>query len=895
MSLQSWCAWLLAAAMVLGFGAPGSARAATEPEVVPGQVLVGFRAPAAFEKVSEEAAREVGQLVRRQRRLGAARVRLRAGLSLRAAMERLARRSDVAYVEPVYVRRAAAVPNDTAYAFQWALPKIQADLAWDRWEPKSQITIAILDTGVDLTHPDLAGVLVRNAQGTVVNFNALTNSTVPGAANDDNGHGTHCAGIAAARINNVLGIAGVVGWNPSIPASDSYVSILPVKVLDHNAYGNDADVAEGILWAVDQGARVINLSLGGEAASTTLANATDYARERGCVVVAAAGNDGVSKRFYPAANTGVISVGATDSSDVLAAFSNWGSWVKVAAPGSLIYSTYPGGTYATISGTSMAAPHVAGEAAAIFSQNPGLTSTQVEEIILTSVDPYVRYNGRQLGSGAGRINVYQALIAAGGGAVSVEALALAPSTVVGGTTAIATVTLTGAAPPGGTAVTVFSDAGHVTVPESVLVGAGQRVVSFPVSTEPVSVVTSATISALIGGDTQTATLHVTPPTPAALAVSPAAVEGGQESTGTVTLTGAAPASGMTVFLSSSHPAASVPPTVEVVAGATTAGFSIIAGVVTADTPVTLSATCAGVTRTVSLTVRKPSTFISGLTMSAVSVLGGEQVTGTVVLNKSAPVSGAEILLQAVGPASVPASVLVPAGQKSATFLVETVGVEARTSATVIASYLGSTRSTTIDILAPGTAVQVSLSAPTVLGGKSVKATVTLYAPAPKGGMVLGLMADNAAIRIPATVRIPAGKRKTKFTIRSTPVALEQSVRVTAASVLGKGAAELTIQPPSVRRVKLKSKRVRGGGSTVAIVFLRGKAPEGGLQLIVTSDQSVVEVPETVFVPAGRTRVKFPVRTTSVGTQTQAGISVTLGSAPGAARLTVLPTRGAQKR
>ncbi|MGV3719804.1 MAG: S8 family serine peptidase, partial [Actinomycetota bacterium] len=568
MSVVNCSRWLLLGVLTLAAMSPLEAESAPQPEVVPGQIVVGFRAPAALQAASLDASRGMAQVLGHQPRLRAARMRLRPGVSLTAMRERLARRSDVEYVEPLYIRRAVSTPNDTAYANQWALPKIDADEAWGVWQPQSQVKIAIIDTGVDLTHPDLASVLARDGSGAVVSFNAQTNSTAPGAANDDNGHGTHCAGIAAGQINNARGIAGVGGWNPSVPGSNGYIKLLPVKVLDADGSGTDADVAEGIIWAADQGARVISMSLGGAGASTTLTNATNYARSKGCVVIGAAGNDGVSTKFYPAANTGVVSVGATDSSDRLASFSNWGTWVKVAAPGVDIYATYPGGRYTWMSGTSMAAPHVAGQAAAILAQNPNLANTAVENAILDNADPYQDFNGRLLATGAGRINVRRSLEAVGGGPVSVASIVISPSAVTGGATATGTVTLTGTAPTGGAAVELASDLASASVPSTVHVLAGQLTASFQVTTIPGGAASTATILATVGADARTATLQIRPPTPSTLTLSPTAVNSGESTAGTVLLSGPAPAGGAVVALASGSSVATVPPAVTVAAGAT---------------------------------------------------------------------------------------------------------------------------------------------------------------------------------------------------------------------------------------------------------------------------------------------------------------------------------------
>jgi thermitase len=344
---------------------------------------------------------KVGSIQGRQNRLRAYRVRLKKGITVAQAVAQMRALPNVAYAEPNVVLKAYTTSNDTYYlSNQWAPQKVQADLAWSAWKPQAQTVIAIIDTGVQTSHPDLSAKVVAG-------YDIINNDSDP---SDDNGHGTHCAGIAAGQINNSTGIAGIAGWTGDAAISDTTsTKIMPVKVLGADGSGTTTSVADGIIYAADHGATVISLSLGG-GGTTTLSNAINYAYSKGCVIVAAAGNESTSAKSYPAAYTNVISVASTDSADRLSSFSNYGSWVKVAAPGSDIASTYTGSRYVYLSGTSMAAPLVAGEVALLRSQNPALTNAQVEEAIVANTDAYSPYNGRTIGGG--RVNVYRALQAA---------------------------------------------------------------------------------------------------------------------------------------------------------------------------------------------------------------------------------------------------------------------------------------------------------------------------------------------------------------------------------------------------------------------------------------------------------------------------------------------------
>ena len=251
----------------------------------------------------------------------------------------------VAYAEPDFVAEAVGSPDDPYFGLQWGLTKVEAAQSWEVTTGSSSINIAILDTGVDLDHPDLADKLISS-----IDF------SYSATADDVYGHGTHVAGIAAAMTNNAIGVAGL-GYT---------ATIMNVKVLSDSGAGAYSWIASGIIWAADNGAEIINMSLGGSFASSALEDAINYAWSKGVVVVAAAGNSGTASPFYPAYYTNCIAVAATDANDARASWSNYGDWVDVAAPGVSIYSTLKNNGYGYKSGTSMASPHVAGLAALVF-------------------------------------------------------------------------------------------------------------------------------------------------------------------------------------------------------------------------------------------------------------------------------------------------------------------------------------------------------------------------------------------------------------------------------------------------------------------------------------------------------------------------------------------------
>ncbi len=264
---------------------------------------------------------------------------------------------------------AELVPNDPAYnSSQWGLKNSSAgawvQLGWDHFTQRgSGVTVAVIDTGVDYQHPDLAGQLLAGYDFVNDDNNA----------DDDDGHGTHVAGVIAARTNNALGIAGIA-FN---------AKILPVKVLDETGNGSIFWTAQGIVYAVDRGAKIINMSLGGSSFSTTQQGAVNYALSRLVTVIASSGNTGTTVYQYPSSYDGVISVAAHDSAGNTAGFSTRNDKVWISAAGVGIYSLYPVefGSYATLNGTSMAAPHVTGVAALLVSANVATTPAAVREAL----------------------------------------------------------------------------------------------------------------------------------------------------------------------------------------------------------------------------------------------------------------------------------------------------------------------------------------------------------------------------------------------------------------------------------------------------------------------------------------------------------------------------------
>ena len=351
------CVWALAACvLVLLLPAGGSAS----PEGV--RIVVGYTAQG-FASASEVEGQLDAALVARLEPLRADVLRLNSGdPTLALALLRADPR--VRYAQLDGIVHALRVPNDEYLPTQWSVTKTRAEQAWDLSVGSPDVVVAVLDTGVDPEQADLRGKLVAG-------YDYVNNDQDP---TDDNGHGTAVAGIVAANSDNQIGVAGYC-WA---------CRLMPVKVLGSDGTGFASGLAQGMIWATDHGARVLNLSLGGPVEDSTLAAAAQYAWLHGVLVVAAAGNEGVLTLDYPAALPNVLSVGASDANDRLYAFSNRGA--RVAAPGENS-TTARGGGYVSFLGTSSAAPVVSGIAALAFSLMPQATPAQVERALETTAVP----------------------------------------------------------------------------------------------------------------------------------------------------------------------------------------------------------------------------------------------------------------------------------------------------------------------------------------------------------------------------------------------------------------------------------------------------------------------------------------------------------------------------
>jgi serine protease len=314
----------------------------------------------------------------------------------------------VDYAERVPLHKTSVTPNDlgannTSNTGQWYLHRINAQAAWDIATGSSTIRVAVVDDAVQTTHPDLNDVCVPGRD-------VSDNDNNPNPPDNTFSHGTHVAGIVGAETNNGTGIASI-GFG---------ISIIPVKATNEVEFITDG--YEGVTWAINNGADVINMSWGGSGGSQTGQNIMNAGNTAGVVLVAAAGNDDVSTVFYPAGFNHVISVASTASSDAKSSFSNFGTWIDIASPGSAIRSTLPSNTYGVQSGTSMASPLVAGLCGLMLSVNPNLSPAEVLECLQITATNINGQNSNYIGQlGAGRINAQAALECASASVLTFDA------------------------------------------------------------------------------------------------------------------------------------------------------------------------------------------------------------------------------------------------------------------------------------------------------------------------------------------------------------------------------------------------------------------------------------------------------------------------------------------
>lgn len=363
----------------------------------PGQLIIKYKNDASLKADKKNIIRYDGKLLKSQKN-GLALVEVSED-KLSEKMKIFKQNNNIEYVVPNYIRTVSEfpedAPNDPGYEKQWGLQNIKAPKAWTTISDSSlkEVVVAVIDTGLDINHEDLKDRVTKG-----YDFVDMDEDPSPGPVYEE--HASHVAGIIAASTNNGIGIAGAAGTAP--------VKIMPLRVLEAGG-GDDFTIAQGITYAVDNGAKVINMSLGGYGDSQLLTDACNYAFSKNVVVVAAAGNSAIDAvNFSPASIPGVITVSATDVNNTLAYFSNYGSSVELAAPGVDVLSTLPEDKYESYDGTSMATPFVAAACALLISKNPSLSIIEVEQYLTDSAQD-LGEAGKDENFGFGLIDLNSAL------------------------------------------------------------------------------------------------------------------------------------------------------------------------------------------------------------------------------------------------------------------------------------------------------------------------------------------------------------------------------------------------------------------------------------------------------------------------------------------------------
>ncbi len=476
--------------------------------------------------------------------------------------------------------------------------------------------------------------------------------------------------------------------------------------------------------------------------------------------------------------------------------------------------------------------------------------------------------------------------------VPVGAMSVNPTTVIGGARSTGYVTLSSPAPEGGDIITLLSGDPAVVVPPFVYVGSGLSAASFAINTNSVSQNTTAIITASSGGVNTTAALTVQVAGLTSVYIDPATVVGGQNSAGTVVLSSPAGPSGTAVALSSSDSkTATVPASVTIPAGRTSATFTINTASPGATQAVTISATINGDTATGTLTVNPAN--LTSVSIAPSSVVGGTNTSvGTVTLATAAPTGGAVINLSSASlSVKTPTSLTIPAGSTSANFSVTTLGVSATSLVTVTATY-GSTLKTCVVTLLPAGISNLSVSPNSVVGGSNntVTGTVSINGQAGPFGAVVTLTSSMpSAATVPAKVTIASGASSATFTINTLGVTAAKTVTITA-NLGGKTTtATLTVNPASLSSVSVDPSSVVGGTSSQGgLVTLNGAAPVGGIVVHLTSNGASASVPPIVSIPAGAISAAFTVTTQGVNSSTPVTVTAVAGSSTKTCSLTVLP-------
>ena len=831
------------------------------------------------------------------------------GTSVGDALSTLRASNAVISAEPNYRLHVADVPNDPSYSKQWALDSdtaihIDARRAWGLRKGLHSLKIAVLDTGIDKTHPEfgdniwtnpreIAGDGIDNdANGYIDDTNGWDFTyTAPGLmrSNGDNdpadghGHGTHVAGIIAAQGNNEIGVTGVC-WD---------AGIVPLKVVGDDGTGLTSWLIAAIEYSVRNGIPIANASIGGAKYSGFCMAAIANAGVQGnLLLVAAAGNNGTDNDvtpFYPASYDlpNIVSVASTTSSGAMSSFSNRGLVsVDIAAPGSSITSTYPqskiASGYATLSGTSMAAPMVTGVATLLHENRPEWGFAEIKEALLTSVTPLSGLSGT-VASG-GLVNAYQAMMLSN--KVELVGLRLGKSVLRGGDSLTVELTLDRPAAAGGVVAELSSNNPAVRLPTSVVIPGGMSKASITGSVMAVGALTTGSVAVTLQGQTLDVPVTVKPPMLGGVTLGLSLIAPGGVTQGIVSLQQPAGETGLDVLLTSDIPGIVVPMSVHVDAGQTDAAFSInIAPGCPAGTYQIKASTD---TDCICVDVSVLAATLQKLAFSPAVVLSGQEMLLHIELSHPAPAGGLTVGLQSSDSRiTLPDQVSIPAGTKVLELRIPAPVVISNTPLMVSASFYGTGASTDV-LVVPSTLSALLPEINDLAAGASTSVVVRLTGPAAPGGLDVTLSESSGSLTFPSVVHIAEGQSSTVVVVKAANVSAPISVLLHASDGHTQLAVPMTVSPVDVALLSLSAVSVTGGVTATGTITLGAPAPGSGAEIRISSNQSAVNVPAVVHIPAGASSASFVIGSTPVQQKLIATITATAGALAKSKTLTVNP-------
>lgn len=834
---------------------------------------------------------------------------VRVGTNVGHALSVLKSSIKVIAAEPNYRLTVSDIPNDPHFSKQWSLESatavhINATGAWALRKGNHTLKLAVLDTGIDRTHPEFADNIWSNplevaGDGIDNDANGYIDDTsgwdftysAPGTlrSNGDNdptdghGHGTHVSGIIAAQGNNATGVAGIC-WD---------AAIVPLKVVGDDGSGLTSWMIAAVEYCVRNKISVANASIGGANFSGFCKAAIDAAGTQGNLLyVASAGNNGTdndSTPFYPASYDcpNIISVASTTSSGAVSSFSNRGlTSVDIAAPGSSITSTYPvsksASGYITLSGTSMAAPMVTAVAGLLHENRPEWGYAEIKQTLLASVTRLNSLSGR-VASG-GLVNAHQAMLLSN--QVELIGLRLSRTVLRGGDTVTAEVTLDRVAPAGGVDVNLSSNLPATCFPECVRIPGGHSAVTVSGVVKAVGTTANGEVSATVQGRTLSVPITVKPPVLSAVQIGLPVIAPGGTTQGLVSIEYAAGDGGLDIALTSDDPSVVVPPSVHIDAGKTEAGFDVrvVSGCLPGRYQIKAStdADCVCVDITVLAAVLQKVGFTPNV------VVSGQSMSLRVGISAPAPVGGLVATLRATSTVlQIPAEVVIPAGEKHVDVHFVAPAVTSNTSISVTAGFYGTASDASV-LVVPTMLSAVVPTFTDVAAGSVTAVEIRLAAPAGPGGHDVQLSEDSGKLSFPSKVHIVAGQSSTVVLVRAANVSMQSSVVLLASDGIVELSVPMTVSPVTIALLSLSKTSVAGGTGAVGTIKLAATAPGSGVNVSISSGNSAVSVPTNLSIPAGATQATFAISTSPVLTRLITDIMVSTSTSSVSKRITVNP-------